>query len=369
MVRTAASTDRWVVAVGDISACSETSDEVAAGLVGTMSAATLLTLGDNAYPDGSTDDFASCYVPSWGASKGRTRPVPGNHDYRTRDAAGYFSYFGAAAGDPAKGYYSYDLGLWHMVALNSNCTEAGGCGPGSPQEQWLRADLWAHRGHACTLAYMHHPRFSSGDHGPQGEVDALWRALYAARADIVLSGHDHAYERFAPQTPDGTQVSYGIRQFVVGTGGASLRSFRSIEPNSVYRQSTAFGALRLYLGARGYSWTFLNTGGGAMDSAPRLRDPLTTIVCHPRFPVTHGRWAARHGSPAAYLTVRGGRWPRCSGAPPAHRAPCRPPHSGEGGTDTLVCRSAGLPRQPTRLRSRRPSRRSARRSPRRRWSR
>lgn len=266
VVRTAASTDRWVVAVGDIAACSETADEVVAGLVGTMSAATLLTLGDNAYPDGSTDDYASCYAPRWGAFKGRTRPVPGNHDYRTSNAAPYYAYFGAAAGDPAKGWYSFDLGLWHMVALNSNCTEAGGCGPGSPQEQWLRADLWAHRGHACTLAYMHHPRFSSGDHGPQSEVDALWRALYAARADVVLSGHDHDYERFAPQTPDGTQVSYGIRQFVVGTGGASLRSFRSTEPNSVYRQSTAFGALRLYLGARGYAWTFLNTGGSAMDS-------------------------------------------------------------------------------------------------------
>ena len=155
MVRTAASTDRWVVAVGDISACSETSDEVV-GLVGTMSAATLLTLGDNAYPDGSTDDFASCYVPSWGGFKGRTRLVPGNHDYRTRDAAGYFSYFGAAAGDPAKGYYSYDLGLWHRWRFNSNCTEAGGCGPGSPQEQWLRATLWAHRGHGLH-AGLHAP--------------------------------------------------------------------------------------------------------------------------------------------------------------------------------------------------------------------
>jgi 3',5'-cyclic AMP phosphodiesterase CpdA len=261
-VRSVLARDEWVVAVGDIAECSGTGDEATSALVSTMSLATVLALGDLAYPDGTSQDF-ECFNASWGRHKGRIRPVPGNHEYRTTDAAGYFGYFGAAAGDPSKGYYSWDDGYWHFIALNSNCKEIGGCEAGSPQEQWLRADLKAHPGHACTLAFMQHPRFSSGSHGPQAEVDALWRALYEARVDIVLSGHDHSYERFAPQTPDGVQVVDGIRQFVVGTGGASLRPFGKPEPNSVFRQSTADGALRLHLGASSYAWAFLTAPSGA----------------------------------------------------------------------------------------------------------
>src|SRR5206468_6721592 len=172
----------------------------------------VLALGDNAYGSGSPTEYATRYAPTWGTQAFRTRPVAGNHDYDTPGAAGYFGYFGAAAGQPGAGYYSYDLGAWHLVALNSNCTDAGGCAAGSPQEQWLRADLAAHPA-ACTLAYWHHPLFSSGDNAFP-DVRPFWDALYAARADVVLSGHDHFYERFAPQRPDSTADEQGVRQFI-----------------------------------------------------------------------------------------------------------------------------------------------------------
>ncbi|HET6622980.1 MAG TPA: Calx-beta domain-containing protein, partial [Gaiellaceae bacterium] len=161
--------------------------------------AAVLALGDLQYEDATRAKFGASYDPSWGRLRSITRPVPGNHEYRTDGADGYFGYFGAAAGDPAKGYYSYDLGGWHLVALNSSCSEVGGCGAGSRQERWLRADLAASSA-PCTLAYWHHPRFSSGSHGSDPSYEAFWRALYEAGADVVLVGHDHDYERFAPQT-------------------------------------------------------------------------------------------------------------------------------------------------------------------------
>lgn len=224
----------------------------------------VLLLGDNQYEDGAAAKYQASYHPSWGRLKAITKPIPGNHDYGTPGAAAYFSYFGAAAGDPAKGYYSYDLGGWHLIALNSNCGAVGGCGAGSPQTKWLAADLAAHPG-VCTLAYWHHPRFSSGPHGNDATYDAFWQALYTAHADVVLNGHDHIYERFAPQTPAGTaDPLQGIRQFTVGTGGKNLTSISVVQPNSEVRNASAFGVLEMTLHPNGYTWRFLSAAGGAV---------------------------------------------------------------------------------------------------------
>jgi hypothetical protein len=200
------------------------------------------------------------YQPTWGRLKAVTHPVPGNHEYLS-GAGDYFTYFGPAAGDPAKGWYSFDIGAWHLIALNSNCSRVGGCGRGSPQERWLRADLAAHP-NRCTLAYWHHARFSSSGHGSYPAYDGFWRALYDEGADVVLSAHDHDYERFAPQNPDAKpDKARGIRQFVVGTGGKNLHRFGKAEANSEVRRS-GFGVLLLTLHARGYAWRFEPAGGG-----------------------------------------------------------------------------------------------------------
>lgn len=259
-----------VAAAGDI-ACHP--DEIAAGqrpcrqgatadLLAGLRPDAVLPLGDLQYQDGDLASFQAVYHPTWGRFKATSRPAVGNHEYGTRGAAGYFAYFGAVAGDPARGWYSYDLGSWHLVALNSECRHIGGCGPGSPQEQWLRADLAAHPA-ACTLAYWHEPRFSSGHHGDLPALDALWRALHEAGAEIVLSGHDHDYERFAPQDPQGIlDDTHGIRQFVVGTGGANHRQFETIKPNSEVRNADTFGVLVLTLHPGGYDWRFVGERGG-----------------------------------------------------------------------------------------------------------
>jgi parallel beta helix pectate lyase-like protein/calcineurin-like phosphoesterase family protein len=220
----------------------------------------VLTLGDNQYDNGAHDKFTRSYAPTWGRLKSITHPSAGNHEYQTPAATGYFDYFGAAAGDRGKGYYSFDIGGWHVVALNSNCSEVGGCHAGSPQERWLRADLGAQPA-ACTVAYMHHPRFSSGQHGSTTSVQGLWQALFDANAELVLSGHDHDYERFAPQTPTGAADQTGIRQFVVGTGGASLRAFSTVQPNSQIRRSDSHGVLQLTLHPDRYDWRFLPVAG------------------------------------------------------------------------------------------------------------
>jgi acid phosphatase type 7 len=223
-----------------------------ARLLGRLNPAVVLTLGDNQYENGTLAKFRRSYDRSWGRLKGRTRPAPGNHDYRTRTAAGYFGYFGAAAGRRSRGYYSFDVGAWHLIALNSECGHVGGCGKGSRQERWLRADLAAHPAR-CTLAYWHKPRFSSGMHGNDATYTAFWRALYRAGADVVLVGHDHDYERFAAQTPAGrADPARGIRQFVVGTGGKTHYGFRTIRANSRVRNSGTFGVLRLTLHPSGY---------------------------------------------------------------------------------------------------------------------
>nr|MBA2641719.1 metallophosphoesterase [Actinomycetota bacterium] len=228
--------------------------------------AAVLTLGDNQYEDGAYDKYTASYGPSWGRVKSVTKPAPGNHEYQTSGAAGYFQYFGAAAGDPSRGYYSFDVGSWHLIALNSNCASVGGCGAGSAQEQWLRADLAASSA-TCTLAYWHHPRFSSGEHGSDSTYTAFWQALSDANADLVLVGHDHDYERFAPQSPSGgLDLTRGLRQFVVGTGGKNLRTFPTVRANSEARDVTSHGVLELTLGASGYSWRFVPAVGSFTDT-------------------------------------------------------------------------------------------------------
>ena len=251
-----------LVAVGDIAWCGGRDDEATARLVDRIRG-TIATLGDNVYPDGTAEEFASCYEPSWGRHKHRTRPSPGNHDYHTPAARGYFGYFGRRAGPTSRGYYSYDLGSWHVISLNS---ELEG-GARSVQERWLRADLARNRAR-CTLAYWHRPRFSSGSHGSDGSVRPFWDALYQARADVVLSGHDHNYQRFARQRPDGTlDRRRGLRQFIVGTGGRSLYGFgRPIAHTERYNTET-YGVLKLTLRRAGYAWRFVSVPGKRFTDA------------------------------------------------------------------------------------------------------
>ena len=215
----------------------------------------VLTLGDNQYPSGSRADFEASYADTWGAYRKITFPVPGNHEYETPGAQGYFAYFGKRAGEPDKGYYSYDLGAWHLIALNSECHQIGGCGDSDPQARWLRDDLEAHP-RTCVLAYWHRPRFSSGMHGDDHDLDALWRTLAGARADVILAGHDHDYERFTPMNADGEADPEGVMQFVAGTGGASHYKFRNPKPTSKVRISGRHGVLRLQLTEQAYAWEF-----------------------------------------------------------------------------------------------------------------
>jgi Calcineurin-like phosphoesterase len=227
----------------------------------------VLLLGDNQYEDGALGKYQAVFAPTWGRLGSLLRPAPGNHEYLTPGATGYFDYFGPAAGERSRGYYSYDLGTWHIIALNSNCAEIGGCGPGSLQLQWLAQDLAAHP-RACTLAYWHHPRFSSGQHNNDATYDAFWQALYQAGVDLVLAGHDHDYERFAPQDPSGkADPEHGIRELVVGTGGRETRPFATIRPNSEVRNAQDLGVLELRLRADGYDWRFLPAPGGTFTDA------------------------------------------------------------------------------------------------------
>jgi hypothetical protein len=264
------------VGAGDIASCYDDNDEATARLLDEIEG-TVFTLGDNAYDHGSAVQFAACYAPTWGRHLARTRPTPGNHDYSTHVASAYFAYFGERAGDPAQGYYSFELGEWHIVALNTNCAEVGGCGEGSDQLAWLRADLAAHPGQ-CTLAYGHHPRYSSGGHDDDADLTQIWELLHDGGVDVVLSGHDHTYERFAPQDSTGAVDAVGgIRQFVVGTGGARLYGFEAIRPNSEVRNSETFGVLALTLQPTSYVWEFVPIAGA--DFSDR-----GSTVCHSRGP-------------------------------------------------------------------------------------
>jgi hypothetical protein len=212
----------------------------------------VFTLGDHVYPVGNREAFASCYESTWGAVKQRTYPTPGNHEWDVQQGAHYLAYFGGAAG---RGYYSFDLGAWHVLSLNSNVSTQ----PGSQQYEWARADLAAHPG-ACTLAYWHHPLFSSGTNGPNSQMRPLWKLLDDGGVDVVMSGHDHLYERFAPQDADGHPTSTGMRSFIVGTGGAWLYEMLSPQPNSEVRSNQGWGVLKLTLRGNSYDWEFVPVG-------------------------------------------------------------------------------------------------------------
>lgn len=253
------------VGAGDIAMCDANSEATAKLLDGI--GGTVFTLGDNAYTSGTADEYRRCYEPTWGRHKSRTRPVPGNHEYISPGAAPYFAYFGLNAGPPGLGYYSFDIGSWHAIALNSNVDARAS----STQGAWLRDDLATNRAR-CVIAYWHHPLFTSGPNGPSRNMQDLWRLLYDAGADVVLNGHDHIYERFAPQDPDGfPDPVRGIRQFVAGTGGALLYQIVAVMPNSD-RRISAFGVLKLTLQTDGYQWEFVGVPGAGGDAG--------TGTCH-----------------------------------------------------------------------------------------
>jgi hypothetical protein len=252
--------DPVILAAGDIAGCDTPGDEATAALLDRLPG-TVTTLGEHAYETGSDDEFANCYDPTWGRHKARTAPTVGGHEYLSPNATPYYSYFGARAGDPAKGYYSYTLGSWHVISLNTSCSAIGGCEAGSPIEQWLRQDLLAHPS-ACTVAMMHEPRFSSGAvHGGSFENEDIFQALYEAGVEVVLSGDDHLYERFAPQATYGMADPLGVRQFVVGTGGRSHYAFATVQPNSEARNNDSFGVLKMTLHPGSYDWDFVAEAG------------------------------------------------------------------------------------------------------------
>jgi calcineurin-like phosphoesterase family protein len=257
-----ATTTATLLAAGDISSCGSSGDTATAALIKARSG-TVAPLGDNVYENGSPTEYTNCYGPTWGAFKSRSRPTPGNHDYNTAGARGYFGFFGSLAGDPTKGYYSYTLGSWHVVVINSNCTKINGqCDQGAPQERWLRADLAAHPV-MCTLAYWHHPLFTSSSvHHDATYMRPIFTDLYNFGAELVLNGDSHHYERFAPQTSAGVaDPAKGVREFVVGTGGFSHYGLSSPHKNSQVRNNTTFGVLQLTLRSGGYDWHFLPVAG------------------------------------------------------------------------------------------------------------
>jgi len=237
-----------LVAAGDVASCRSTGDEATARLLDRLPG-TIALLGDSVYERGSADEYRRCF--SWARHKARIRPAVGNHEYLTPGARGYFRYFRVPQ------WYSYERGDWHVVVLNSNCGPAGGCGADSPQARWLRADLAEHPAR-CTLAYAHHPRFSSGLHGSDRTLAALWRIMSAGGVDVYLAGHDHQYERFAP--------AGGIRQFVVGTGGRSLYPVVRRLRGSQAAQTSSYGLFALSLRPEGYSWRFVPVSGRYRDA-------------------------------------------------------------------------------------------------------
>jgi acid phosphatase type 7 len=257
--------DPVLVGAGDIGDCGEDGDEATAKLLDGI-AGTVFTVGDNAYNNGTAEQFRECYHPNWGRHRDRTRPAPGNHDWGRGNLDGYLGYFGAQATGPGgTSWYSYDLGTWHIIVLDSVCSEVG-CDAGSPQVEWLEGDLAASDAR-CTVAYWHHPRFSSGRHGNDRAVDVFWQRLYDADVDIVVNGHDHDYERFAPQDPDnGKDGERGIREFVVGTGGTVLRGFNAPEPNSELRLAVTQGVIKFTLHDASYDWEWLPTTNTVSDA-------------------------------------------------------------------------------------------------------
>jgi acid phosphatase type 7 len=247
-----------LVGAGDIAMCDSnlTNAFATASLLGAIDGR-IFTAGDNTQNTGSMDEFVNCFGPSWGRYRSRISPSPGNHDYQTASGAAYYSYFGAAAGPAGLGYYSYTWGAWHVISLNSNVSMK----PGSAQANWMRADLEESEAE-CTLAYWHHPLFTSGPNGNNTAVRDAWTILYEHGAELVLNGHDHIYERFAPQDPSGRlDLARGIRQFTVGTGGAYLTKVERLQANSEV-QGIGWGVLRLTLREAGYDWEFVPVPGG-----------------------------------------------------------------------------------------------------------
>jgi len=255
-----------LVGAGDIASCKEPEGAQATAKLIEQIPGTVFAAGDLAYEGGTAAEFKNCYDTTWGKFKDRTRPALGNHEYGEPTASAYFQYWGAQAGPIGKGYYSYDLGNWHIVALNTNCyaKELGGCGEGSPEETWLKEDLAAHP-NSCIVAYGHHALFSSGlsrKHAVHPELKQLWQDLYAAHADLILAGHEHSYERFAPQDPGGkADATHGIREIVVGTGGRSHDPLGFATTNSELRNTDTFGVLRLTLTRERYTWEFIPEEG------------------------------------------------------------------------------------------------------------
>jgi acid phosphatase type 7 len=255
-----------LVGAGDIVGCSDLSAAEATAKLIDAIPGTVFAAGDLAYQRGTYEEFIKCYGPTWGRFKARTRPTPGNHEYNGATATGYFRYWDGRAGDPGKGYYSYDLGAWHIVVLNTNCgsSQLGGCAEGSPEETWLKQDLAAHP-NVCTLAYGHHALFSSGllpKHAEHPELRAFWQDLYDTDADLILAGHEHSYERFAPQDPQGSpDPEHGIREIVVGTGGRSHTPLGYAKPNSEVRDDKTYGVLKLTLSPGKYRWEFIPVPG------------------------------------------------------------------------------------------------------------
>jgi acid phosphatase type 7 len=265
--------DPVVTAAGDIADPQPSSaTRATADLIASINPTVALTLGDNEYPSGALSDFLQGYDSTWGAFLSRTAPAPGNHEYKSSStAAGYFAYFGSRA--PAD-YYSFDVGGWHLISLDSNCSRIGGCDAGSPEYDWLKADLAAHPA-ACTLAYWHHPRWSSGtEHGGSNSVSPFWTLLYDSGAELVLNGHEHNYERFAPQDPSGhADAARGIVEIVAGTGGHSLYHLGSPEPNSVARNDSTFGVLELTLHPSSYDFEFRPISGDTFTDSG-------SVSCH-----------------------------------------------------------------------------------------
>ena len=266
--------DPVIVAVGDI-ACNtssytsetcrhaQTSDRMMA-----INPDAILTLGDNQYENGELSNYNNYYDPTWGRAFDKTYPSPGNHEYGTSYAGGYSDYFGPRTGDPNNEYYySFDIGSWHIVSLNSNCSEegVGGCASNSPQAQWLDNDLSTHN-NACTLVYWHHPRYSAGSHGDNSKMDYFWQLLDAHNVDVALAGHDHNYQRFAPMDLTGSYDPNGIREFVVGTGGKSHYSLNSTDTNLEYYNTSTFGVLKMTLHDASYDWEFVGESGNTVDS-------------------------------------------------------------------------------------------------------
>jgi calcineurin-like phosphoesterase family protein len=250
-----------LVGAGDIADCATRGSELTAQLLDRISG-TVVAVGDLAYPSGTAANFRDCYDPTWGRHRSRTRPAPGNHDYESAGAAPYFEYFGSRAGPPGLGYYSYDVGSWHVISLNSEI----GVEPGSAQTAWLRADLSVNQVR-CTVAYFHRPVFSSGEHGDQIQMREIWRILYEFGVEVVIVGHDHHYERFAPQDSGGRfDSARGIRQFIVGTGGAELRLPTAPRPNSEIR-GVSWGVLMLTLEEGTYQWEFIPAQGASFRDA------------------------------------------------------------------------------------------------------